>query len=146
MPAALSLVDGRYRRGYRGFGDFLAALIAVNDLVSTTDDVETAAAAIARRQVQQNVVYTELIVTALSHVQGGIAARDFWSALRSGLSEGGATARFGIIVDAIRNDGPGDLVETLRLIDEADAPIVRIGLAGVEDTWRSSGRRPRARR
>lgn len=131
----LPLADGRYPLAYRDFPDFLRALIAVNDLIRTPDDVETAAAAIARRQAAQGISYTELIVTALSHARNGVAPRDFWAALRSGLSEGGPDTRINLIVDAIRNDGPGDLIETLRLIDDADAPIVAVGLTGIEDTW-----------
>ncbi len=43
--------------------------------------------------------------------------------------------RIGIVVDAIRNDGPAELETTLRLIEAADAPIVGVGLTGIEDTW-----------
>jgi aminodeoxyfutalosine deaminase len=132
---ALQLQDGRYPADHGDFPTFLQLLIAVNDLVRTADDVETVAAAIARGQADQGVIYTELIVTALSHVRNGIAPRDFWAALRSGLSAGGPDTRFNIIVDAIRNDGPGELQETFRLIDDADAPIVAVGLTGIEDTW-----------
>lgn len=133
--ATLPIGDDGYTLGYRDFPDFLAALIAVNGLIRTADDVERVAASIAERQREQRVVYTELIVTALSHVRGGVPARDFWSALTSGLSAGGPDTRFNLIVDAIRNDGPNELRETLRLIDDADAPIVAIGLTGIEDTW-----------
>ena len=131
----LPLLDGRYPAAYRDFPDFLRVLIAVNDVVRTPDDVEAVAAAIARGQAAQGVIYTELIVTALSHVRAGVAPRDLWAALRSGLSEGGPATRTNIIVDAIRDDGPADLEATLQLIDDADAPIVAIALTGIEDTW-----------
>ncbi|HEY8093150.1 MAG TPA: hypothetical protein VID93_05185, partial [Acidimicrobiales bacterium] len=126
----LPLHNGRYPSAYRDFPDFLRVLIAVNDLLRTPDDIERAAAAIAQGQAAQGVIYTELIVTALSHVRTGIAPRDFWSALRSGLSAGGPDTRINIIVDAIRNDGPGELEATLQLIDDTDAPIVGVGLTG----------------
>ena len=131
----LPLLDGRYPSAYHDFPDFLRVLIAVNDVVRTPDDVEAVAAAIARGQAAQGVIYTELIVTALSHVRAGVAPRDLWAALRSGLSEGGPGTRTNIIVDAIRDDGPADLEATLQLIDDADAPIVAIALTGIEDTW-----------
>jgi adenosine deaminase len=38
-------------------------------------------------------------------------------------------------VDAIRDLGPRELEETVRLIDSADAPIVGLALTGIEDTW-----------
>ena len=129
------LVDGHYPHPYGDFPAFLRALIAVNDLVRSADDVELVAAALAERQRAQHVVHTELIVTALSHVRGGVPPKDFWSALMSGLSAGGPGTRFTLIVDAIRNDGPSELRETLALVDDADAPIVAIGLTGIEDTW-----------
>ena len=100
----------------------------------TPDDVETVAAAFARGQAAQGVMYSEVIVTALSHVRAGIGPHELWAALRSGFATAPET-RIGIIVDAIRNDGPGDLEEVFRLIEAADAPIVGVGLTGVEDTW-----------
>ena len=133
--AVLPIVDGAYPYPYRDFPDFLRALIAVNDVVRTADDVERTAAAIAQRQHAQGVVYTELIVTALSHVRGGVPAQDFWRALTSGLAACGPDTRFNIVVDAIRDAGPADLHETVRLLDDADAPVVAIGLTGIEDTW-----------
>jgi aminodeoxyfutalosine deaminase len=131
---AIPLEQGRYPTRYRDFPDFLRALIALDDLVRTPDDVETVAAAFARGQAAQGVIYSEVIVTALSHVRAGIAPHNLWAALRSGFATAPET-RIGIVVDAIRNDGPGDLEEVFRLIEAADAPIVGVGLTGIEDTW-----------
>ncbi len=80
-------------------------------------------------------MYSEVIVTALAHVRNGVAPRDLWAALRSGFSAAGPGTRITIVVDAIRNDGPAELESTLRLIEAADAPIVGVGLTGIEDTW-----------
>lgn len=131
---ALPLVQGRYPTRYRGFPDFLQALIALNDIVRTPDDVETIAAAFTRGQAAQGVIYSEIIVTALSHVRTGITPHDLWAALRSGFAAAPET-RIGVIVDAIRSEGPGDLQEVFRLIEAADAPIVGVGLTGIEETW-----------
>ncbi len=130
----LPLEGGRYPTTYRDFPDFLRALVALDDLVRTPDDVETVAAAFARAQAAQGVVYSEVMVTALSHVRNGIAPRDLWTALRAGFSAAPGT-RIAIVVDAIRDDGPAELEETFRLIEAADAPIVGVGLTGIEDTW-----------
>ena len=131
---AVPLVDGRYPRAYRGFPDFLAALIALDDLVRTAEDVETVAAAVARGQAAQGVVYSEVIVTLLSHLRHGLDPGAFWAALRSGFAAVPAT-RVAIIVDAIRDDGPAALEATIRLIEAADAPIVGLALTGTEDSW-----------
>ncbi|HEV2005457.1 MAG TPA: adenosine deaminase [Candidatus Limnocylindrales bacterium] len=131
---AVPLEDGRYPRGYRDFPEFLRALIALDDLVRTPEDVETVAAAFARGQASQGVIYSEVIVTALSHIRQGIEPDDLWAALRSGFATAPET-RIGIVADAIRNDGPADLEVTLRLIEAADAPIVGVGLTGIEGSW-----------
>jgi adenosine deaminase len=57
-----------------------------------------------------------------------------WAALRRGLSAGGPETRIGLIVDAIRDLGTEEAEATLRLVEAADAPIVGIGLTGVEGT------------
>lgn len=131
---ALPLEHGRYPARYRDFPDFLQALIALDAIVRTPGDVETVAAAFARGQAAQGVVYSEVMVTALSHVRAGIPPGDLWAALRSGFAAAPET-RIRIVVDAIRNDGPGDLEETFRLIEAADAPIVGVALTGIEDSW-----------
>jgi aminodeoxyfutalosine deaminase len=131
---ALPLESGSYPVKYRDFPDFLQALIKLDGLVRTPEDVETVAAAFAIGQAAQRVVYSEVIVTALSHIRAGIAARDLWAALRLGFAAAPET-RIGIVVDAIRNDGPADLGEVFRLIEAADAPIVGVCLTGIEETW-----------
>jgi aminodeoxyfutalosine deaminase len=133
--AVLPLQDGRYPATYADFAAFLRALIAINGLIRTSDDVEFAAAAFARGQAAQNVMYSEIIVTAMSHVREGIPPRELWSALRRGFASVGPTTRIGIVVDAIRDFGPPELEATFRLIEDADAPIVGVGLTGAEDTW-----------
>ncbi len=130
----LPLENGRYPAKYRDFPDFLEALIKLDGLVRTPEDVETVAAAFARGQAAQGVLYSELIVTALSHVRVGIAPSDLWAALRAGFA-GAPETRVAIVDDAIRDDGPGDLQEVFRLIEAADAPIVGVCLTGIEETW-----------
>lgn len=84
--AALPLEDGRYPARYRDFPDFLRVLIALDGIVRTPQDIETVASAFARGQAAQNVIYSEVIVTALSHVRAGIAPHDLWAALRTGFA------------------------------------------------------------
>jgi adenosine deaminase len=96
--------------------------------------VELVAAAFARGQAAQGIVYSELIVTARSHIAAGVAPHDLWAALRTGFSAAPAT-RIAIVVDAIRDFGPDELRETVRLVEDAEAPIVGIGLTGIEGTW-----------
>jgi len=60
--------------------------------------------------------------------------RAMWSALRSGLAAAGPETGIGVIVDAMRNLGKAEAEATLRLVEGADAPIVGLGLTGVEGT------------
>jgi aminodeoxyfutalosine deaminase len=131
---ALPFEGGRYPTAYDGFPAFLRTLIAVNGLIRTPADLELVAAAFARGQAAQGVVYSEVIVTALSHVRAGVTPRDLWAALRAGFAAA-PEARISIIVDAIRDAGPEELRETIRIIEDADAPIVGLGLTGIEGTW-----------
>ncbi len=55
-PSDLPLEGGRYPTKYRDFPDFLRALIALDDLIRTPDDVETVAAAFARGQALRDHV------------------------------------------------------------------------------------------
>ena len=69
---ALRLVDGRYPGSYPNFGGFLDAYMAANEFVRTPDDLELVAAAFARAQAAQNIVYSEAIFTAMIYVRNGM--------------------------------------------------------------------------
>lgn len=131
---ALPFEDGRYPAAYDGFPAFLRALIAINGVIRTASDMELVAAAFARGQAAQGIVYSEVIVTAGSHVAAGVPPRDLWAAIRTGFAAAPET-RIAIVVDAIRDFGPEGLRETIRLVEDADAPIVGLGLTGIEGAW-----------
>ena len=57
-----------------------------------------------------------------------------WAALRHGLAAAGPTTRVARVVDTIRDFGRSEAEATLRLVEAADAPIVGLGLTGVEGT------------
>ena len=128
------LVDGRYPGRYPNFDGFLATYLAANDFVRSPDDLELVAAMFARQQAAQHVVYSEAIVTAMIFVRNGMEPRAMWAALRRGLSAGGPETRVAIVVDVIRDLGRKEAEDTLRLVEVADAPIVGLGLTGIEGT------------
>jgi adenosine deaminase len=129
---ALILVDGRYPAHYPDFGAFLDAYLASNDFVRTPDDLELVAAEFAKGQAAQNVVYSEAMFTAMIPARNGMDAGAMWAALRRGLVAAGEGARVALVVDAIRDFGRAEADATLRLVEGADAPIVGLGLPGVE--------------
>jgi len=127
---ALGLVDGRYPGRYTGFKGFLDAYMAANQFVRTPDDLERVASEFALAQAQQNVVYSEAGFTAGILARNGMDPDAIWAALRRGLAAGGRETRVALIVDAIRDLGTDDANATIRLVEEADAPIVGLSLTG----------------
>ncbi|MBI2763618.1 MAG: adenosine deaminase [Chloroflexi bacterium] len=132
--SALRLVDGRYPGHYPDFQGFLDTYLAANEFVRTPEDLELVAAEFARGQAAQNVVYSEAIFTAMIYVRNGMEPRAMWAALRRGLAAAGPGTGMGIVVDTIRDFGPKEAAATLRLVETADAPIVGLGLTGIEGT------------
>lgn len=130
-PAAdLRLVDGRYPGHYASFDGFLDAYMAANDFVRTPDDLELVAAEFARQQAAQRIVYSEAIFTAGIQVRNGMEPAAMWRALRSGLAAAGPETRIALVIDAIRDLGRADAEATIRLVENADAPIVGLCLTG----------------
>lgn len=127
----LVLEEGRYAVRFRDFEHFVATFVATARQVRRPEDLQTVAAAFARSQAQQNVRYTEATFTAVSLVDNGWEPAAMWQAIR----EGFATApdvTIGLIVDAVRDAGVEHAERTVELVDGADAPIVGLGLAGIE--------------
>lgn len=129
---ALNLVGGRYPGIYPNFGGFLDAYLLANGFVRTPEDLEFVAAAFAREQASQNIVYSEAIFTAMIYIRNGMQPAAIWAALRRGLAAGGSGTRIGLVVDAIRDLGRAEADATIQLVEEADAPIVGLCLTGVD--------------
>lgn len=131
--AQLPLHDGDYPPGFDDFMQFVRLYLAVSRQIRSPDELATIAADFARRQSDQGVHYTEVTFTALTHVQNGMEPRAMWGALREGFAEAGPHCEIRIVVDAVRNLGRGHAERTVALVEEADAPIVGLGLTGEED-------------
>jgi len=131
---SLRLVNGRYSGRYADFGGFLAAYMAADNFVRTPDDLELVAADFARAQADQRIVYSEAIFTAMIYIRNGMEPRAMWAALRRGLAAGGPGTRVALVVDAIRDFGSAEAEATIRLVEDADAPIVGLCLTGVSST------------
>lgn len=130
--AALRLVDGRYPGRYPNFQGFLDAYLAANAFVRTPDDLELVASEFALAQAAQNIRYSEAIFTAMIYIRNGMEPRAMWRALRNGLTAGGPETRIALVVDAIRDFGRAEAEATIRLVEDADAPIVGLCLTGVD--------------
>ncbi len=132
--SALRLIEGRYPGRYPNFGGFLETYMRANQFVRTPEDLELVATDFARGQAAQNVAYSEAIFTAMIYVRNGMAPKAMWAALNRGFAAGGPGTRIGLVVDAIRDFGSAEAVATIKLVEEADAPIVGLCLTGVEST------------
>ena len=131
---ALILEDGRYPARYSEFKDFLAVYMAANEFVRTPEDLELVAAEFAQGQAAQNIAYSEALFTAMIYARNGMEPTAMWAALRRGLTAAGPGTRIGLVVDAIRDFGRAEADATLSLVEGADAPVVGLGLTGIEGT------------
>lgn len=132
LGRVLPLADGGYPSPFTDFAHFVEVYLAVSRLVRTPDDLFTVVEAFARDRAEQNIVYSELTFTALTLVKNGMEPRPMWDAISSGLRTTPEGARTGLIIDTIRDLGTEGAMEMVRLVEEADAPIVALGLTGVE--------------
>jgi len=134
--AVLEVVRGQdgelaYPAPFRDFLHFVDTFLATTRQVRTPDDLATVAAAFARGQAAQGVRWTEATFTALTLVDNGMEPAAMWEALRDGFAEVPDT-RVGLIVDSVRDLGVEASRRTVALVEAADAPIVGLGLTGVE--------------
>lgn len=133
IPAEqLPLVDGRFPDPFTDFEHFVAVYVGISKLVREPEDLRTIAAAFARSQVQQNVLYTEVTFTAGTHIDNGMDERAMWEAVSDGLKEAGPDHEIRLIVDAVRDKGAQDGPRTVALVESSDAPIAGFGLTGIE--------------
>ncbi len=128
-PSTLPFGAG-YPARFDSFQHFVDTYLGVSALLKTPDDLSEVAAAFARTQEAQNILYTEVTFTALTHVDNGMEPRAMWSALNDGFSSSSSEIR--LIIDAVRNMGAEHGRRTVELVEDADADICALGLTGIE--------------
>jgi aminodeoxyfutalosine deaminase len=128
--AVLGLHEGDYPDHYDGFDHFLTTFLATSGQVRDPDDLAEVAAAFVRGQADQGVVWTETTFTALTLVDAGMEPAAMWAALRDGFAA--ADVGVGLIIDTVRDLGAGAAPRTIALVEDADAPVVGLGLTGLE--------------
>lgn len=129
-PSVLPFGEAGYPVKFDSFQHFIDTYLGVSALIRTPDDLGAIAAAFARAQEAQNVIYTEVTFTALTHVRNGMEPRAMWRAVSDGFAE--ADVHIRLIVDAVRDMGPGHGTDTVALVEAADADICALGLTGIE--------------
>ncbi len=127
----LMLEDGAYPARYDGFDHFLRTFLATSAQVRTPEDLAEVAAGFATGQAEQGIVHTEVTFTAATHIEAGMEPHAMWAALRDGFAAA-PDVEVGLIVDVVRDGGPAAAAHTVRLVEQADAPIVGLGLSGSE--------------
>ena len=126
----LHLVDGGYPERFTDFQQFIDIYLAVSGQIGDPDDLRIIAEAFALAQAKQNIIYTEATFTAITHVRSGMDPSEMWGAVREGLDAGGGNV--GLIVDTPRDSGVAAAHRTVEMIEGADAPVVGLGLSGIE--------------
>ncbi len=132
----LGLVEGRYPDPFEDLAHFIRVYLAVSRLIRTPDDLALVTASFARQQAEQGVLYTEATFTAMTHVRNGMEPAAMWAAVRDGLAEAAGESDIRLIIDAQRDLGPADAAACVRLVEDANAPIVGLGLSGPEGSER----------
>jgi aminodeoxyfutalosine deaminase len=120
-----------YPHRFRDFLHFVDTFLATTRQVRTPEDLATVAAAFARGQAAQGVRYTETTFTALTVVDNGMDPSAMWAALGEGFAAAPDT-EVALIIDCVRNLGVDASRRTVELVAAAEAPIVGLGLTGVE--------------
>jgi adenosine deaminase len=132
--ALILAADGRYPGTYPDFQGFLDTYLAANQFVRTADDLELVAAAFARSQAAQNIVYSEAIFTAMIFVRNGLDPAAMGAALRRGFAAAGPGTRITLSVDTMRDFGAAEAESTVAFVEATDAPVVGLCLTGIEGT------------
>ena len=128
--AVLHLAEGRYPKRYSDIQEFIDIYLAVSAQIRDPVDLRLIAEAFAHAQAKQNILYTETTFTAITHVGNGMDPGEMWDAVREGLEAGGGNV--GLIVDTPRDVGVAAAHRTVEMVEGADAPIVGLGLSGIE--------------
>nr|WP_308199253.1 adenosine deaminase [Saccharothrix sp. S26] len=120
---------------FTDFGHFIDVYAAVNDLVTTGDDVAALVLGLAEEQARRNVRYAEVTVSATSHLRAGIAPEELDEALAT--SRARAKAEHGVELAWVF-DIPGlwdrdfGLTSAKYAVTHRPAGTVGFGLGGFE--------------
>lgn len=128
---ALALDNGTYPRRYHDFGHFVDVFLATSRQLTSPEALRTVAEAFATSQRQQQVRWTEATFTVMTLVRQGLAPDEIWAAISEGFAAVEGVA-IGLIVDTVRELGVEEAQRTVELVAAADAPIVGLGLTGIE--------------
>ena len=121
---------------YRDFRHFLDVWTWMTGFLRSPRDFELVAEAVARRLVDQNILYVEAFFSPSDFGRHGLLPQQIALAIRRGLArvDGVDVA---LIADLVRDRGPGGTAETLRAVEEVarEAGIIGIGIGGSEAAY-----------
>lgn len=120
---------------FTGFGHFIDVYAAVNDLVTTGEDVTALVLGLAAEHARRNVRYAEVTVSATSHLRAGIAPEELDEALAAGRER--ARAEHGVELAWVFDipglwDGDFGLTSAKYAVEHRPAGTVGFGLGGFE--------------
>lgn len=129
-PAVPDLEALRGRFQFRDFPHFIDTWWWMTGFLRTEDDFTGMAEAVARRLVQQNIVYAEASYSPTDFERHGLTPQAIGVAIRRGLDRV-SEARVVLNVDLVRDTGPAramrTLQATLEICEEADVRGITIG-------------------
>jgi len=138
-------LDGvRQWYNYRDFPHFVEIYVKISECMQTVDDIELVAREFLQAQASQNVRYSEVTYTALTHfVQKGIPFDDQIRALNRarawGQAELGVDMQY--IIDIPRNLASDE--QSMQVaewaVDGTDRGVIALGLGGAEADFPADG-------
>lgn len=119
---------------FADFADFSRAYIAVNNLLRTAEDFVAAIAGFAQQLAADTVVYAEVTVSPLNHLNAGVSPEELAAGMTAGLAE---ARRRGVELRwCIAATGRGDAADAFAALEFAGGlpagDVVSFGLGGPE--------------
>ena len=121
---------------YRDFPDFIDRWIWKQGFLRDAVDLETIGAAVAAELARQRVLYAEAFFSPSGLPASTLEPQAVALALRRGLSSVPGT-EVALIVDFVRDSGPGIGMRTLEAVAEvaAEAGVIGMGIGGSEQSF-----------
>ena len=118
---------------YRDFAHFMETWVWMIAFLRNYEDFTCAAEAVARSLAAQNIVYAETFFSPSDFRHHNLDPQELAVAIRTGLDRV-PEVEVPLIVDLVRDRGPGGTARTLAAITEvaAEARVIGIGIGGYE--------------
>jgi adenosine deaminase len=118
---------------YKDFGEFIETWVWKNQFIREYEDFTFIASSVAKKLVEQNIVYVEAFFSPGDFVEQGLDIQKITEAIRKGLDVYKDQVTVNLIADLIRDFGPAKgRIWLEQLAEVKELGIIGIGLGGSE--------------